>query len=236
MLPAGATATAPALRRRSLLAFGCSITEVPNRDTKIGACRDIYTKAPQPLPAAAGYHRPLRSATSCIPTATVYQLPPMLLLQAPHASSQGVCAGFVPGAKGGDLNANSAVSSWVVAAAGELDAEYSCVGYGRQGWTIGGNGNVPPFGEAWRSLWSGVARVFRFVRGARVHGHCRYAGLWKAPVTVGTPGALEMEPLPDRYLTTASPWPHRCLTVTSPLPLQLDHVASAGRAAHQPWL
>ena len=66
------------------------------------------------------------------------------------------------GAKGGDLNANASTSSWAASAAESLDSEYSCVGYGRQGWTIHGNGHVPPFCDAWRSLWAGVPRSFRY--------------------------------------------------------------------------
>eukprot|EP00966_Prymnesium_polylepis_P213877 4953316-Prymnesium_polylepis.1 len=48
--------------------------------------------------------------------------------------TEGVCAAFTPGGKGGDLHANASTSVWAAAAAAALDAEYSIVGFGRQGW------------------------------------------------------------------------------------------------------
>ena len=72
-LPMGATAVMPALNRRRMIAFGCSITE-------------------------------------------------------------GVCAGFEPSIKGGDLEVNASKSAWAATTAECLGAEYSNVGFGRQGW------------------------------------------------------------------------------------------------------
>ena len=83
-LPPGARPLAPRVRRRRLLAFGCSITE-------------------------------------------------------------GVCAGFIPGSRAGDLLTNSSTTTWASTVAHALDAELGAVGFGRQGWTVGGNGNVPSF-------------------------------------------------------------------------------------------
>ena len=69
--------------------------------------------------------------------------------------------------RNGDLIANAGAKTWVVALAERMDAEYSSVGYGRQGFTVRGNGNVPPFAASgveadedcsWDKLWAGRPR------------------------------------------------------------------------------
>ena len=73
----------------------------------------------------------------------------------------------------GTLRADMASATWVTKLASCLGCEYSSVGYGRLGWTISGNGNVPHFvgvpdaskqqvdGEgSWNWLWAGKRRTF----------------------------------------------------------------------------
>jgi len=85
----------------------------------------------------------------------------------------------------GDLHNNASSKTFVDAVARKLNAEYSSVGYGRQGWTVPGNGNVPPFGSvtggsdcSWDKLWADTPRTFAAAGGAHVdavlvqHGTC----------------------------------------------------------------
>jgi len=80
--------------------------------------------------------------------------------------TEGVGARYGPGSTG-DLHSNDAVSTWATRVASALDAEYSIVAYGKIGWTLAGNGGVPPFFSSlderlasWSFLWSGVPRVY----------------------------------------------------------------------------
>ena len=95
-------------------------------------------------------------------------LPPTLrprrLLAFGDSIVEGVGAEYVAG-RGGDLQANRGMSTWVAAAAERLDAEFSSVGYGKLAWTFGGNGNVPRFADSWDQLWAGRQRRFRSVSG-----------------------------------------------------------------------
>mmetsp|Transcript_20012 Transcript_20012/g.47949 ORF Transcript_20012/g.47949 Transcript_20012/m.47949 type:complete len:474 (-) Transcript_20012:153-1574(-) len=106
----------------------------------------------------------LRLASVQLPYGADAQLPKALkysMVAFGCSITEGVCARFKPGSKASDLNSNSSTSAWHVATAEALNAEYSSVGFGRQGWTIDGNGNVPPFTSSWRFLWAGMPRVFR---------------------------------------------------------------------------
>ena len=70
----------------------------------------------------------------------------------------------------GELKANSASSTFAAHLADRLGAEVSPVGYGRHGWTLSGNGNVPRFCDArhasvrgassWDQVFAGVGRSF----------------------------------------------------------------------------
>jgi lysophospholipase L1-like esterase len=66
---------------------------------------------------------------------------------------QALCAG------GGDLGTNAALNTWAFSLAATLDAELSVVGFGRLGWTISGNGGVPPVftpGNDAQSSWNKI--------------------------------------------------------------------------------
>ncbi|KAL3902780.1 MAG: hypothetical protein SGPRY_011928, partial [Prymnesium sp.] len=97
---------------------------------------------------------------------------------------EGVGAEYTPG-RLSDMHNNSSHQTWVKHAAQRLDAEYSCVGYGRQGWTTPGNGNVPPFASitgssdcSWQKLWADAPRELAASGGPHVdavllqHGTC----------------------------------------------------------------
>ena len=70
----------------------------------------------------------------------------------------------------GDLQTNAATKTWVQATASALSAEYGQVGFGRQGWTIEGNAQVPPFftpglalsdkNSTWGYVFEGAQRSF----------------------------------------------------------------------------
>jgi len=68
---------------------------------------------------------------------------------------------------GGDLGSNAAINTWAFSLAAALDAEISVVGFGRLGWTISGNGGVPPVftpnndaQSSWNKIDAKVARSF----------------------------------------------------------------------------
>jgi len=80
---------------------------------------------------------------------------------------EGIGANFGRVKVGGELACNVGSKTWATSLADMLDAEYSPVAYGRQGWTLAGNGGVPRFhcpsdpnGSAWDHLWSGCPRRF----------------------------------------------------------------------------
>jgi len=80
---------------------------------------------------------------------------------------EGIGALYGRGKGGGDLGNNVGSKTWASSLADALDAEYSSVAYGRQGWTLAGNGGVPRFhcpsdpnGSSWDHLWSGCRRRF----------------------------------------------------------------------------
>jgi hypothetical protein len=67
----------------------------------------------------------------------------------------------------GDLHANAATKTWVQPLAAAFNAEYGQVGFGRQGFTITGNGQVPPFftpgvsvNSSWDKIYEGTPRSF----------------------------------------------------------------------------
>ncbi|KAL1507994.1 hypothetical protein AB1Y20_007596 [Prymnesium parvum] len=110
------------------------------------------------------------------------RLRPLRMLVFGDSIVEGVAAEYQP-SKMGDLHNNAAHRTFVAAAARRVDAEYSSVGYGRQGWTVPANGNVPPFagvrGEgSWQRLWVGAPRQFSASGGPHVdmifvsHGTC----------------------------------------------------------------
>ena len=103
-----------------------------------------------------------RGATSAAPIVR-----PRRVLGFGCSITEGVCAGFQVGTRGGDLNWNDGSATWVTTVAEHLDAEYGNVGFGRSGWTVGGNGGVPCFHKSdesddasWRWIYSGVPRRF----------------------------------------------------------------------------
>jgi len=68
---------------------------------------------------------------------------------------------------GGDLGSNAAINTWAFSLAAALDAEISVVAFGRLGWTISGNGGVPPVftpgndaQSSWNKIDSKAARSF----------------------------------------------------------------------------
>ena len=78
--------------------------------------------------------------------------------------TEGVSAAY-PGRHRGDLGQNAALPGWVSTVAECLDAEFGCIGFGRQGWRVQGNGGVPNFHtvgveaeSSWRWLWRGKSR------------------------------------------------------------------------------
>mmetsp|Transcript_38717 Transcript_38717/g.93988 ORF Transcript_38717/g.93988 Transcript_38717/m.93988 type:complete len:689 (+) Transcript_38717:48-2114(+) len=100
------------------------------------------------------------------------RLRPLRMLAFGDSIVEGVAAEYQPGQMG-DLKNNASHKSFVACAARRLDAEYSSVGYGRQGWTVPANGNVPPFANAmgvgsWERLWVGAPRQFAATGGPHV--------------------------------------------------------------------
>jgi len=66
-----------------------------------------------------------------------------------------------------NLYANSSTKTWVNAVAAAFDVEYSQIGFGSLGWTVGGGGNVPPFftpgddkNSSWNKIMDGAPRDF----------------------------------------------------------------------------
>ena len=123
---------------------------------------DRWGSPTQPLPACS-----LRLLSVRLPRGAV-PLEPRLrkrrLLCFGCSITEGVSAAYQASTKGGDLNWNSASSTWAVQAAELLDAEVGIVGFGRQGWSVGGNGNVPCFHSAseasWQYVYHGATRNF----------------------------------------------------------------------------
>lgn len=80
--------------------------------------------------------------------------------------TEGINAGC---SKSGPRNsADAATKTWVQPVAAALDAEYGQVGFGRQGFTITGNGQVPPFftpgvavNSSWDKVYEGTPRSFK---------------------------------------------------------------------------
>ena len=127
-----------------------------------------------------GPHRPpacaLRLRALTLPAgATAVPTPPRprRLLVFGCSITEGVSATVVAGERCGDLLTNAASATWARAMADALDADYGAVGFGRQGWRVGGNGGVPCFHRpdsdggasadaaaeaSWRWLWAGVPR------------------------------------------------------------------------------
>jgi lysophospholipase L1-like esterase len=66
----------------------------------------------------------------------------------------------------GDMATTSAGGSWATELARRMGGECSLVSFGRQGWTLPGNGGAPCFVEAWREVWAGTPR-FAAVRGSK---------------------------------------------------------------------
>ena len=120
-------------------------------------------------PACALRVREIRlpsGSTPCLPSILHHRR----LLAFGCSLTEGVSALVQPGVRAGDLLTNAGSSSWVASLADEIGAEYGLVGFGRQGWLVGGNGGVPEFqpggkaagmSAAWRSHWSGVKRQLR---------------------------------------------------------------------------
>eukprot|EP00048_Salpingoeca_helianthica_P022566 m.19058 g.19058 ORF g.19058 m.19058 type:complete len:371 (+) comp7493_c0_seq1:24-1136(+) len=89
--------------------------------------------------------------------------------------TEGVQAECQPG---GDLESNAATKTWAMALAAGLQTEISVVGYGRLGWTIPGNGNVPPVftpgapdSSSWNMVLAKFPRNFSIAPDAIVIGH-----------------------------------------------------------------
>jgi hypothetical protein len=59
-----------------------------------------------------------------------------------------------------DVDRNSATVCWPLELGRQLGAEVGVVGFGFQGISNAGNGNVPNLRNAWDLLWSGQARTF----------------------------------------------------------------------------
>ena len=129
------------------------------RDTDDGG-----TRPRSPLPTAA-----LRVQFIRLPVGALSMAPavrPRRLLAFGDSIVEGVGVGYRRG-NAGDLKANNALHSWVAHFACALESEFSSVGYGRHGWGVAGNGDVPPFlGEggastgSWEFVFSGVPRTF----------------------------------------------------------------------------
>lgn len=83
-------------------------------------------------------------------------LAPNSILTFGDSITEGVEAECQPG---GDLFSNAGTKTWAMALAAALDSEVSVVGYGRLGWTVPGNGKVPPVftpGSPAQSSWNQV--------------------------------------------------------------------------------
>jgi len=124
------------------------------------------------------------------PGATVLQpqLRPRRILAFGDSIVEGVCAcaeRTEEHSKISDLDANSSSKTWVAEVADHFDAEYSSVGYGRHGYTLSANGNVPPFAPlrphdecSWDKLWADTPRSFSHGAGEQLdmvfltHGTC----------------------------------------------------------------
>jgi lysophospholipase L1-like esterase len=61
---------------------------------------------------------------------------------------------------GKDTDRNDASVGWAYRLAAELGAEVGVIGFGRQGMTITGNGNVAAMSSAYALMWAGQARSF----------------------------------------------------------------------------
>ena len=59
-----------------------------------------------------------------------------------------------------DTDRNDAMQSWAWHLGRLLGADIGVVGFGAQGITVAGSGNVPVLGSSWNNLYSGVARSF----------------------------------------------------------------------------
>jgi lysophospholipase L1-like esterase len=54
---------------------------------------------------------------------------------------------------------NNSSVTYAIALAQAFSAEVGVIGFGRQGWGIGGNGNVPTLPNSWNLYWSGQSRL-----------------------------------------------------------------------------
>ena len=99
----------------------------------------------------------IRLPAGSIPSRPILQ--PRRLLVYGDSIVEGVGADYRKGSSG-DLQANVGLSTWASYLATNLKCELSSVGYGRLGWSIQGNGNVPPFPSSWDKVFAGVPRSF----------------------------------------------------------------------------
>ena len=60
-----------------------------------------------------------------------------------------------------DTDRNDARMGWALGLAVLLGAEVGVVGFGGQGISVGGSGNVPTLGSSWNQLYAGVSRNFQ---------------------------------------------------------------------------
>lgn len=123
----------------------------------VSAATEANESTTTTLPACS-----LRLRKVQLPPGAVAEMPalrPRRVLAFGDSIVEGVGADYQRG-KGGDLIANRGLHTWVAVAARRLDAEYSAVGFGRLGWSFGGNGNVPRFADSWRFHWAGQRRQF----------------------------------------------------------------------------
>lgn len=57
------------------------------------------------------------------------------------------------------FSGSDATTTWAVACADALDAEYGVIGFGGQGWTIAGQASIPSFTNAWNLHFVGQSRL-----------------------------------------------------------------------------
>jgi hypothetical protein len=91
-------------------------------------------------------------------TVSAPQPRPFNMLTYGDSTDEGVRTLALNGAN--DLDRNSASVCWPLELGRLLGAEVGSVGFGSQGISDPGNGNVPNLRNAWDLLWSGQARVF----------------------------------------------------------------------------
>jgi len=85
---------------------------------------------------------------------------------------------------GGDLGSNAATDTWAMSLASSFSAEVSIVAFGRLGYTIDGNGNVPPLftpnndaASSWNKINAQHPRTFKPVPDFIFNGHGANDGL-----------------------------------------------------------